>query len=349
MTDCLGRSLLLLLCTVFLWPTPASARDTVLRPANVAIVINEEDPQSREVGEYYRRARDIPQRNVVKVRIPGNPRTLTAAEFQTLRRRIDQQLKPEVEVIVLVWTAPYAVECNSITSALTLGFDARQCADSCAPGKPSPYYDSPVTRPRQARLRLSMLLPASDVKLARALIDRGRVTGFQFPQASAYFVATPDVNRSIRAKFFPPSQHVPDRMLNVHTLRADGIENRKDIMFYLTGAVAVPHLQTLGFLPGALADHMTSAGGDLLGQSQMSSLKWLEAGATASYGTVSEPCNHWQKFPHPLVLLARYLSGESAVEAYWKSVAWPAQGLFIGEPLAAPYCRGCRRESRPAK
>ncbi|HEU4845882.1 MAG TPA: TIGR03790 family protein, partial [Burkholderiaceae bacterium] len=29
--------------------------------------------------------------------------------------------------------------------------------------------------------------------------------------------------------------------------------------------------------------------------------------------------------------------GATAIEAYWRSVAWPAQGLFIGEPLAAPY------------
>ena len=46
-----------------------------------------------------------------------------------------------------------------------------------------------------------------------------------------------------------------------------------------------------------------------------------------------------QKFPHPTVLLKRYLSGDSAIEAYWKSVAWPAQGVFIGDPLAAPYAR----------
>ena len=88
---------------------------------------------------------------------------------------------------------------------------------------------------------------------------------------------------------------------------------------------------------------MTSLGGDLLGESQMNSLAWLKAGATASYGTVSEPCSHWQKFPHPAVLLKHYLAGGTAVEAYWKSVAWPAQGLFIGEPLAAPYCARCGR------
>jgi hypothetical protein len=33
------------------------------------------------------------------------------------------------------------------------------------------------------------------------------------------------------------------------------------------------------------------------------------------------------------------VSGATAIEAYWKSVAWPAQGLFVGEPLAAPYGR----------
>lgn len=70
----------------------------------------------------------------------------------------------------------------------------------------------------------------------------------------------------------------------------------------------------------------------------MSSLRWLQAFATASDGTVSEPCSHWQKFPRPGVLLRRYV-GDSAIEAYWRSAAWPAQGLFIGEPLAAPYRR----------
>ena len=43
----------------------------------------------------------------------------------------------------------------------------------------------------------------------------------------------------------------------------------------------------------------------------MSSLRWLAAGATASYGTVGEPCNHWQKFPNPSVLLRHYLNGDT--------------------------------------
>jgi uncharacterized protein (TIGR03790 family) len=72
---------------------------------------------------------------------------------------------------------------------------------------------------------------------------------------------------------------------------------------------------------------------------QMSALRWLEAGATGSYGTVVEPCNLPQKFPNPALVAANYLKGDTLIEAYWKSVAMPGQGIFIGEPLAAPFRR----------
>jgi len=110
-------------------------------------------------------------------------------------------------------------------------------------------------------------------------------------------------------------------------------------MFYFIGAAQVPDLETNRFLPGAVADHLTSIGGMLTDSSQMSSLRWLEAGATASYGSVVEPCNITAKFPNPVLLMLHYLAGETLIESYWKSVAMPGQGLFIGEPLAAPYRR----------
>ena len=87
----------------------------------------------------------------------------------------------------------------------------------------------------------------------------------------------------------------------------------------------------------SIADHLTSTGGQLTDSTQMSSLRWLKAGATGSYGAVVEPCNFQSKFPHPGVVIGRYTSGETLIEAYWKSVAMPGQGIFIGEPLAKPY------------
>ncbi|NNJ90635.1 MAG: hypothetical protein HKP55_03070 [Gammaproteobacteria bacterium] len=66
-------------------------------------------------------------------------------------------------------------------------------------------------------------------------------------------------------------------------------------------------------------------------------MRWLESGATGSYGTIVEPCNFPMKFPDPDIFLDFYLFGESLLFSYWKSVKWPSEGLFIGEPLASPY------------
>ncbi|QBE62509.1 TIGR03790 family protein [Pseudoduganella lutea] len=318
----------------------AATAAPALQPAQLAIIINDEEPNSVALGEYYRTARGIPDANVVHVRIPGKPRTLTADQFASLKAEIDGRLKPEVQAVLMVWTAPYAVECNGITAAYALGFDAEQCSKTCAPGKPSPYFNATaLPGATQQGMRLAMLLPTESVEEGKALIDRGKASGFRIPNAGAYYLVTSEKPRNSRAPFFPKAGAIPQRKLTIHTLRDDALEGRKDIMFYQTGKARVEKLDTLQFLPGALADHLTSVGGDLLGNAQMSSLRWLQSGATASYGTVSEPCNFWQKFSNPAVLLRHYVGGSTAIEAYWRSVAWPAQGVFIGEPLAAPYRR----------
>jgi len=69
----------------------------------------------------------------------------------------------------------------------------------------------------------------------------------------------------------------------------------------------------------------------------MSSIEWLKAGTTGSHGTVVELCNLLQKLPHPGIRMHYYIGRNSLIEAYWKSVAWPGQGIFIGEPLAKPF------------
>ena len=336
-------SLLALLCV---WvamdagATPASntSAEPGLEAAQLAVVVNDDDANSVAVASYYRHARHIPEKNIVHVRIPHSPRKLSEAEFNALKQTIEAGVGPEIQALVLLWTAPYAVECNSITAALTLGFDAVQCKNTCAPGKPSPYFNSNSRRPfTDLGIRISMLLPTDSLDRAKSLIDRGVLSEFRLQPASAYFLDTSDQQRSTRARFFPPSGKISPLQFQIKTLRLNEIEGKRDIMVYQTGLANVTKLDTLEFLPGALADHLTSNGGDLLGSRQMSSLRWLDAGATASYGTVSEPCNYWQKFPHPQVLLKHYLAGETAIEAYWKSLDWPAQGVVIGEPLAAPY------------
>jgi uncharacterized protein (TIGR03790 family) len=343
----------LLLLAIIICHSPASvAKDfsssvihqpTLLEPKHVAVVYNQNDPDSTEVARYYIQARQIPDKNLIPVKLPvkggGN---IGPAELNPLKATIEAKLTDEMQVMVLMWKTPFAVRCNSITSALTLGFDEKQCENGCSTGKASPYFNSGSRMPyRDHKIRPSMLLPTDDVAAAKALIDRGVLAGFNVSEATGYFLRTSDTARSRpRERFFPPDfSTVTSRKLRLRSPKTDFIRDKKDIMFYLTGLAEVKHLETLNFLPGAIADHLTSAGGILDKAYQMQITRWLDAGATGSYGAVAEPCNHWQKFPNPQVLMSHYLAGETLIEAYWKSVAWPAQGLFIGEPLAAPYQR----------
>jgi hypothetical protein len=66
----------------------------------------------------------------------------------------------------------------------------------------------------------------------------------------------------------------------------------------------------------------------------MRSLRWLEGGATGSFGTAVEPRNATAKFPNVGLMMRRYLGGEKLIASYGKTVAMPGQGIFIVEPLA---------------
>jgi uncharacterized protein (TIGR03790 family) len=321
------------LCGGLAGPTRVEA----LGPAALAVVINRADPSSEEIGQYYARRRGIPPANVVRVTLPVGEGQINRQDFEEAKREADAHLPARVQALALAWTTPFRVDCLSITTAFAFGFDPAFCAQGCRPTRPSPYFDSPSGAPfRDLRVRPAMLLAGSTVERAKAMIDRGVAADSTFPAASAYLLSTSDRARNRRATQYDLALAL-DVPVRVRRIEADELRDRTDVLFYFTGLAEVAGLETLRFLPGAIADHLTSAGGMLTGLGQMSILRWLDAGATGSYGTVAEPCNFLAKFPLPAVVIRRYASGETLLEAYWKSVAWPGQGVFVGEPLAAPF------------
>ena len=313
--------------------------------ADMGLIINTEDPYSVAVGEYYAAKRGIPETQVLRIKLPVHP-LLSVQEFEALQAHVRAAMPAQAQALTLAWTQPYAVECNSITSALTMGFQPDICTQTCNASVPSRYFNNPSARPyADLGMRPSMLLASKSVESAKALIDRGIAYDKQLgkrgaPDASAVFVNTDDKARSVRTALFPPAGPIKGAGLTVQLREGADTAPLQRVVVYQTGAVRVDLTGRIPWAGGALADHLTSFGGQLIGNAgQMSALDWLEDGATASYGTVSEPCNHLQKFPHPQVLLLNYLQGATAMEAYWRSVAWPAQGVFVGEPLAAPFAR----------
>lgn len=337
----------LLVLMVFALANLAQAKVPGVSNSTLAVIVNDNDPQSVEVASYYQAVRQIPEENIVHLRFDPGKSALTEKQFGEIARQVRQQVPDSVQAYALTWTRPYKVACMSITSAFALGFDRSYCAKGCNTTRSVPYYNSEGGQPyRDFGIRPTMMLAGRNAAEVRALVDRGVAADSTRPGGRAYLVSTSDRNRNVRAALFPYIANTMKEVLAIRIVGADYIEDKPDVLFYFTGVKSVARLASNHFLPGAMADHLTSSGGVLFGGRQMSALKWLEAGATGSYGTVVEPCSFPGKFPNPAVAMLNYLDGDTLLEAYWKSVAMPGQGLFIGEPLASPY-RGCRLRVTP--
>ena len=339
---CIRAILCFVLCVGAVLSWPARALDRT----QLAIIVNTRDPLSVEIGNYYAERRSIPFQNIIKVSFTPIEATLTRARFELIKAQVDKQALPHIQAYALTWAEPYRVDCMSITAAFAFGFDPAFCADGCKPTRRSPYFNSPSRLPyTQLGIRPTMAIAATSIEHAKALIDRGVKSDGSRPSGTVYLLSTSDGSRNVRSASYPVVEKLLKGRLRVRLLEEDALKDESDVLFYFIGKDHVEGLETLHFVPGAIADHLTSAGGVLTDNSgQMSALRWLEAGATGSYGTVIEPCNLVQKFPYPAVVIGRYLRGETLIEAYWKSVLMPGQGIFIGEPLAAPFRR--QKETR---
>ena len=326
--------------------TPASAKNIfqLFRPLpaltanDLGVIVNDSDPLSVKIAQYYQQQRNIPEQNIIHIQLDTKNNILAAAEFNKIKQQVDLQTPDNVQAYALTWIKPYRVDCMSITTAFTAGFDKAFCAKGCTKTRYSPYFNTDTINPYTTlKWRPTMALAGNNFANVKALIDRGVSSDFTLPQATAYLLSTSDKARNTRAVYYPAVSEAFEKIWQVETLQQDYIENKKDVMFYFTGLAKIKKIRTNHFVPGAVADHLTSKGGMLTGSSQMNSMRWLEAGATGSYGAVIEPCNFVQKFPNPGIMMYNYIRGNTLIEAYWKSVAWPGQGIFIGEPLAKPF------------
>lgn len=331
-------ALLLTVTTIALTALPALALDA----RHLAVIINTSDPLSVRIGEYYAAQRRISFQNIIRVSFPADRTTLTRKEFEDIKEIVDKKAMRRIQAFALTWAVPYRVECMSITSAFAFGYDPAFCEPGCKPTRRSPFFNSRALLPfAELGMRPAMAIAATSFEHAKELIDRGVKSDGSFPTGTAYLLSTSDPARNVRSSTYQMARRVIDGRIPVSILKLDSLKDVNDVLFYFTGKHDVEGLQTLQFVPGAIADHLTSSGGKLSKQDggQMSALRWLEAGATGSYGTVVEPCNLLQKFPDPALVAANYLKGDTLIEAYWKSVGMPGQGVFIGEPLAAPFRR----------
>lgn len=316
---------------------------------NIAILVKNNDELSLRTALLYKQERNIPEAHIFYLDLP-NQANMSPKQFKALYETLMAQVGDDIQAFVATWQAPYRVGCMSITSALAFGYDQKWCQakkKGCFPTPNSLYFNSKINQPwQELGIRPTMLLTGKNYPSIHALVQRGVESDGTYPKGNAYLVKTSDRARSTRfpifkrfAQLYPNQSHLKIHFIDTKAQNIDdSLSFKEDVMAYQTGLERIANLETIQFLPGAVADHLTSFGGDGLGEGgQMKAFRWLEAGATGSYGTVVEPCNFVQKFPNPSILIPSYLQGNTLIEAYWRSVQQPGEGLFIGEPLAKPY------------
>ena len=335
-------------------PTPDTTAPTVLLPhqgltaAQLGVVINRDDPLSAEVAAAYVAAHGVPEANVVSLSL-GLSTDLAEADFAVAYAELDAALPGDVQALLLTFYAPYRVSCMGAAAAFGLGFDLSYCQDGppCRSTAPSPYYANPSALPwTELGVRPTMMLSGATLEAAEAVIANGVAAIDSYPGGDIYFIRTTDSARAVRyadqertVRRFDPDEGLAMTYIDASAdASAELLVGTTDVVGYQTGLTYVGSLDTLTFRPGALADHLTSYGGVLDGSAgQMPAVDWLTAGATASYGTAIEPCNYEEKFPRATELWPAYYTGATAVEAYWRSVEWPGEGNFVGDPLARPF------------
>ncbi|HLZ96427.1 MAG TPA: TIGR03790 family protein [Steroidobacteraceae bacterium] len=310
--------------------------------ARLGVIYNLDDTASRQVALYYAAQRAIPPENLIGIHLP-NEDVLSVEAFEPIRAQLLDRLPSPVQSLALIWSKPYAVGCMSITSAFAAGYRAGFCTPGCARTLPSPLFNADGWLPADTvGWWPAMLLPSDDIAFAKSLILRGIKADYSGPAGTLYLVRTSDRARNARARTYGDVEAALSHRLRTERLSTPILREIPDAIGYFTGTMHVNELPNIRFRPGAIADHLTSGGGILEGGSQMPATSWLRQGATASYGSVSEPCSFLEKFPNVTVLFDHYTHGETILEAYWKSVAMPGQGIFIGEPLSRPYASPSR-------
>src|SRR5205085_964783 len=104
-----------------------SARITLppigLRARDIAVVVNDADAASVEVGRYYAKRRGIAADRVIHVRFAAGQGVMGFADFERVQAVLDARVGADVQAYALAWTLPYRVECMSVTAAFAFGFD----------------------------------------------------------------------------------------------------------------------------------------------------------------------------------------------------------------------------------
>ena len=145
---------------------------------------------------------------------------------------------------------------------------------------------------------LVTMMTASNLDLAKQLVNQGTLSDATFPTQTVWLAKSTDIFRNIRYQTFDNALFNTRLRDNYSVARtnSDSPHGQTNLLGYENGLYQFNILSNT-FVPGAMADSLTSYGGIIFEPNDHTTLlSFLQAGASGAYGTVVEPCRIWKNF-----------------------------------------------------
>lgn len=340
-----------------------------LGPHEIALLVNEGSPRSIAVANYYASKRGIPESNIVFLRLPDSvlepaarisPSDFTRCIWEPANKTLADR---GVQDHILAWvysvdfpvavTTPTEMSIQGITFVRNMlppnddiKFGRYRSPLFCGADRPEgPIPPARTLESFKDLLGEKMPLPSmmlgfmgsrgNELADVFRCIDSGVQSDSTCPSGTVLFLVNQDIRSKCRHWQYPSAvQALRTRRIDAHI--ADNPAAAQHPLIGLMMGVAWAPGISCRYLPGAMVEHLTSAGAFFHHYDQTKLTWWIHWGATASAGTVTEPFAIWTKFPSASFFV-HYADGCTMLESFFLSIACPLQILLVGDPLAAPW------------
>lgn len=187
--------------------------------------------------------------------------------------------------------------------------------------------------------------------LKRSLSTRPTIDSEPRDESAAgqfWFSRTADVRTKTRQHQFPAAiAMIVERGFRTEIFKTAMPTLQGDVMGLMLGTPTMTlENRSWRFLPGAMAENLTSHSANFTTPSQTKITELLRAGAAVSCGPVWEPFTIEAKFPQAFTY-GIYAQGATSIESMYCGIQNPFQTLVVGDPFAAPMARPLAASVRP--
>ena len=334
-----------------------------LAPCECVLLVNANSAESKEIGNYYGALRAIPLVNRVYLDVPEGLYRMRVKDFQThIYDRVTEVLEERGLDHVCAWIYsvgfPVRIETGttadlSLHGATFVGGGGMPSAKEVKEGRfVSGLFYGPDPETGQLRTAGSFVsgkgggIPSmslgfagergNSVEVIKRCLGRGKVSDGMRPEGTVYFLENDNVRSNCREWQFESAQRILKRQGVRSLIVSNSAQMGGGVMGLMSGMASFNAADYGRFQPGAMAETLTSFGADFANAAQTKCTRWIDAGATATAGTVVEPYSIWTKFT-AASFFPFYVSGLSIIESFYAAVRCPLQLYFIGDPLAVPW------------